>query len=206
LPDPEVAIKRQLGEPAASKAVKRLRTAGVAFEAERFDDARRAIGPLVKDVPGVAEVRELAGLIAYRRGKWSEAVDHLEAFRHISGTTELHPVLADCHRALGHWGDVDLLWDELGGASPAPDIVTEGRIVTAGARADRGDLDGAIRLLEKGWKIPKKPREYHLRRAYALADLYDRAGRAPRARELFRWVEAQAPDLADVGARVRALG
>ena len=78
--------------------------------------------------------------------------------------------------------------------------------MTAGALADRGDVKGAIRMLEQGWKPPARPRPYHLRRAYALADLYDRAGRAPRARELFRWVEGHAPDLADVRARVRALG
>ena len=114
-------------------------------------------------------------------------------------------MLADCHRALGHWADVDVLWEELGEASPSAELVVEGRIVVAGAKADQGDLTSAIRLLEQNWRPPKRPQGHHLRRAYALADLYDRAGRAPRARELFSWVQGHAPDLADVRARVKAL-
>ncbi len=173
--------------------------------AERFDDARRVLTPLAKDAPEVAEVRELMGLSCYRLGRWAGAIEHLEAFRELSGSTEQHPVLADCHRALGHWADVDALWAELGESSPSAALVVEGRIVAAGARADRDDISGAIRMLEQGWKVPKRPRPHHLRRAYALADLYERAGRTPRARELFRWVADHAPDLADVGDRVRAL-
>ena len=84
-------------------------------------------------------------------------------------------------------------------------MVIEGRIVMAGAKADQGDLTGAIRILEQGWRPPKRPQGHHLRRAYALADLYDRAGRTPRARELFRWIAGHAPDLADVRQRAKAL-
>jgi tetratricopeptide (TPR) repeat protein len=183
----------------------RLVTAAKAFDAGRFDEARVQLVPVVKEAPELAEGRELMGLVRYRLGQWKQAVEELEAFRELSGSTEQHPVLADCHRALEHWADVDALWAELGQASPSADLVTEGRIVTAGARADRGDTTGAIMLLEKGWKLPKHPRPHHLRRAYALADLYERAGRSPRARELFRWVADHAPDLADVKDRVRAL-
>ena len=85
------------------------------------------------------------------------------------------------------------------------ELVVEGRIVVAGAKADQGDLTSAIRLLEQNWNPPKRPLGHHLRRAYSLADLYDRAGRAPRARELFSWVAEHAPDLADVQERVKAL-
>jgi len=113
-------------------------------------------------------------------GKWKDAISHLEVFRELSGSTEQHPVLADCHRALGHWRDVEFLWSELGEASPSSALVIEGRIVLAGAKADQGDVVGAISILEDGWRLPKKPRLHHLRRAYALADLYERAGRTPQ--------------------------
>ena len=115
-------------------------------------------------------------------------------------------MLADCHRALGRWNDVEELWVELGDASPDPALVTEGRIVLAGARADQGDVAGAIRILERGWQLPKRPRPDHLRRAYALADLYDRAGKTPWARQLFEWVARHDPRLADVAERIRTLG
>ena len=203
--DPAVTLVRLLGESKGKRMHRRLQAGAKAFDAERYQEARTELAPLVKDAPELAEGRELMGLVRYRLGQWKQAVEELEAFRELTGSTEQHPVLADCHRALGHWADVDELWAELGRASPSAALVTEGRIVTAGARADRGDTTGAIRLLEQGWKPPKRPRPHHLRRAYALADLYERAGRSPRARELFRWVQAHAPDLADVRDRVRAL-
>jgi len=86
------------------------------------------------------------------------------------------------------------------------EVVDEGRIVVAGSYADRGDLPGAIRLLEKGWRIPPRPQIRHLRRAYALADLYERSGQTVRARELFRWVMDVDREFADVVERVRTLG
>ena len=204
--DPAVALRKLVGDARAKTLNRRLNEAAKAFEAERFGDARTQLGPIVKEAPELPEGRELMGLTLYRLGKWKDAIEHLEAFREISGSTEQHPVLADCHRALERWADVDALWEELGDASPSAELVVEGRIVVAGAKADQGDLTSAIRLLEQNWRPPKRPQPHHLRRAYALADLYDRAGRTPRARELFGWVAGHAPDLTDVRARVKALG
>jgi len=203
--EPAAALRKLVGEPRSKTLNRKLNEAAKAFEAERFGDARTQLGPIVKEAPELPEGRELMGLTLYRLGKWKDAIEHLESFRELSGSTEQHPVLADCHRALGHWADVDVLWEELGEASPSAELVVEGRIVVAGAKADQGDLTSAIRLLEQNWRPPKRPQGHHLRRAYALADLYDRAGRAPRARELFSWVQGHAPDLADVRARVKAL-
>ena len=104
------------------------------------------------------------------------------------------------------WADVDELWEELREVSPSADVVNEGRIVVAGSLADRGDLPGALRLLEKGWRTPKRPLAHHLRRAYALADLYERSGQTVRARELFGWVLHADPRFADVAERVQTLG
>ncbi len=198
-------LKRTIGPPRDKKLLKRLSDAGHAFESERFKDARALLAPLVKDAPDLAEGRELMGLSLYRLGRWKEAVEELETFRDLTSSTEQHPVLADCHRALKHWADVDELWAELGEASPDPELVTEGRIVVAGAKADQDDLGAAIRILEQGWKLPKGPRPDHLRRAYALADLHERAGKIPRARELFRWVAKHDPKLADVESRLHTL-
>lgn len=185
--------------------MRRFNAAATAFRAERFKDALAPLAQLAREAPDVADVRELHGLVLYRLGRFKAAMAELEYFRELSGSVEQHPVLADCHRALGRWADVEALWRELGAASPSAELVTEGRIVLAGAAADRGELPAAIRVLEHGWRLPSRPRDHHLRRAYALADLYERAGRSPRARELFRWVETHAPQLADVTQRVRAL-
>jgi tetratricopeptide (TPR) repeat protein len=207
--DDERELRKQLGTAVGSKRAgnveRRLRDAAKDFDAERFGDAARVLRPLSEQAPSAAAVRELYGLTLYRQGKWRLAARELEAFRTLTDSTEEHPVLADCYRALRQWSRVDELWDELREASPSGPLVTEGRIVTAGSLADRGDLPGAIRLLEHGWRFPKRPKQHHLRRAYALADLYERAGEIGRARELFGRVRAADPGFADVDARVHAL-
>ena len=204
-PDPASELLRALGPERGRSAVRRFEAAAKAFRAERFKEALPLLTRLARDAPDLADIRELHGLVLYRLGRFKAAMGELEYFRELSGSTEQHPVLADCHRALGRWADVEALWKELGAASPSAELVTEGRLVLAGAKADRGELPTAIRVLEQGWKLPSRPRDHHLRRAYALADLYERAGRSPRARELFRWVESHDPRLADVSQRVRAL-
>ncbi len=204
--DPAVTLTKLVGDVRAKSLHGRLKAASKAFAAERFRDAYDALAPIVREAPELPEGRELMGLVHYRLGQWKKAVYHLERFRALSGSTEQHPVLADAYRGLQRWSDVDEIWAELGKASPSAELVAEGRIVVAGAKADQGDLTAAIRVLEQNRPTPKKPQSHHLRRAYALADLYDRAGRAPRARELFKWVARHDPDLADVEARVKALG
>ena len=111
----------------------------------------------------------------------------------------------DCYRAERRWSDIEFLWDELREISPSGALVVEGRIVMAGSFADRGNLREAVRLLEKGWKAPKRPHDHHLRRAYALADLYDRAGNIPRAREIFAWIVKFVPDFVDANERLKNL-
>lgn len=185
------------------KFERRLADASGAFGRERFIDAARMLKPLAEEAPGATSVRELYGLALYRQGKWKAAARQLEAFRELSGSTEQHPVLADSYRALEKWDNVERLWDELKAASPSAELMVEGRIVTAGARADQGDIAGGIELLEQAWKLPKRPREHHLRRGYALADLYERAGEMVRARELFAWIARHDSDFADVSSRAR---
>lgn len=184
---------------------RRLERAANCLDAERYEDVLIQLRPLASAALRLAEVHELRGLALYGVARFEAAVEELEAYRQLSGSTERHPVLADCHRALEHWADVEALWRELGETSPGPEIMTEGRIVLSGAHADRGDLDEALRILEKGWRMPSRPRFHQLRWGYALADIYERSGRLPRARNLFGWVEHHEPELADVRARVHAL-
>ena len=74
--------------------------------------------------------------------------------------------------------------------------------------SDRGELRQAITLLERGPVAtpPRRPpRPHQLRLWYALADLYERVGDAPRARELFGRIAAVDPDEADTAERLAAL-
>jgi tetratricopeptide (TPR) repeat protein len=159
----------------------------------------------VNDAPGIASAHELLGLTHYRMGQWNAAIKELEAFRSLTGSTEQHPVLADCYRAQKRWARVDELWEDLRAASPSADLVAEGRIVVAGSLADRGRMSEAIDTLEPAVKMVRRPKPHHLRMAYALADLRERSGDVPGARDLFEWVARHDPDLADAASRAAAL-
>jgi thioredoxin-like negative regulator of GroEL len=198
-------LARALPASRVPRFEQRLKEASRAFEAERFTEAARILKKLADEAPTAAAVRELYGLTLYRLGRWRPAAKELEAFRQLTGSTEQHPVLADCYRALRDYDQVEQLWAELGEASPSAELVTEGRIVAAGALADQGDAAGAVRMLAQGFTVPKRPREHHLRRAYALADAYERAGDLGRARELFERVAAADPDFGDARRRARSL-
>ncbi len=170
-------------------------------------EALKILRPWREVHPESVELRELLGLTYYRLGRWSLAQKELEAFVGLTDSTEQHPVLMDVARALGRFKRVEQLWEELRAVSPGAELVTEGRIVAAGALADQGDVKGAIQLLERGPVRPKRAAAlHHARLWYALADLYERAGDAPKARELFARVVAVEPDLADAAERLAALG
>jgi tetratricopeptide (TPR) repeat protein len=199
-------LERAVGPHRASGLAERLDSARSAFERERFEDASRMLARLAQEAPGVAAVRELRGLTFYRLEKWRQAATELEAYRALTGAVDQNPVLADCYRALGRYRRVDELWTELREASPSAALVAEGRIVAAGAKADKGDLRAAIAMLERSTAQPKRVRDHHLRQWYVLADLYDRVGDTPRARSLFSTIQRRSPGFADVEDRLAALG
>ena len=198
-------LRVALGTARAERAQSRMREAGEAFRRGRFEDARKILRPIADSAPRAAALRELYGLTLYRLGRWKLAVAELEAFRTLTGSMEQHPVLADSYRALRRYEEVEHLWGELSAASPSSELVAEGRIVAAGALADQGRLDEALKLLEPGVKPTRKAKPHHLRIAYALGDLYERAGDLPRARELFQRVATSDPEFVDVQARIQAL-
>lgn len=198
-------LSSKIGATRAARTIERLGEASDAFAQERFEDARRILKPLVDAVPSEPVMRELYGLTLYRLGRWKQAVTELEEFARLSGSTEQHPVLADCYRALGNHSRVEELWDDLGSASPDAATIAEGRIVYAGSLADQGNLPGAIAVLEAGSLGRGQLRFHHLRMRYALGDLYDRAGEQQSARRHFAVVAEAEPDFFDVADRLRQL-
>jgi tetratricopeptide (TPR) repeat protein len=199
-------LERVGGNRRAPELATRLESARDAFQRERYQDARRILARLATEAPGAAAVRELHGLTLYRLDRWKAAAVELEAYRTLTGSTDQDPVLADSYRALRRYDKVDELWAELRASSPSAAVVAEGRIVAAGALADRGDLQGAIALLERSGPKPRRVREHHLRLWYALGDLYDRSGDVPRARALFAQIQAAQPGFADTPERLASIG
>lgn len=205
---PEVLSELHKAVPSTRTAryQERLTTAADALDRGRFDDARRMVQPVLRDLPEMAFGHEIAGLALYRVGQWRKAAAELETARQLDGTLNHHAVLADCYRALKRYHEVDQLWRELREGSPSPSLVAEGRIVAAGALADQGDLAGALKTMDRAGEVPKKVRDHHLRQWYVLADLYDRSGDVIKARRYFGLVERSDPHFADVTERLRSLG
>jgi tetratricopeptide (TPR) repeat protein len=202
-------ITGAVGRAKAGKVADRLAAAARAYERDRYPEALRITRDLVDQVPESAAARELHGLVCYRLGRWREAVRHLDASRKLSGGDPSQvPVLMDCHRAMGHHRRVEALWKELRGLSPSADVLVEGRLVLAEDLAEVGKLDEAILVLATagGARNLRNPGDRHLRQWYVLADLYERAGNVPLARELFGRVATVDPELADVTERLAALG
>ena len=137
-------LERAGGREQRGRLERTLREAARAFEGGRLDEALPRLRSLASQAPAYPPARELYGLALYQAGRWDDALRELGAFAALTGSTEQHPVMADCHRARRRWAEVERLWDELRAASPSAELMTEGRIVVAGTRADQGRLQEAI--------------------------------------------------------------
>lgn len=205
-PDVVAEVEREAGLSKAGRYRERLQSAFEALERGRFDDAKRMVQPVLRDVPNVAAAHEVAGLALYSLGQWRKAAAELEIARSLDHSVRHHPVLADCYRAMRRYHEVNELWTELKEASPDPALMAEGRIVAAGALADQGDLRGALEIMDKGREVPKKVRDHHLRQWYVIGDLLDRSGEIVEARRFFGLVAQNDRDFADVLQRLSSLG
>jgi tetratricopeptide (TPR) repeat protein len=197
-----------VGRDSATRLTERMAAAARAYERDRYTEAFRITKNLVDQVPESGAARELHGLVCYRLGRWTQAIGHLEAARRLDDDPSQLPVMMDCHRALHRHRRVAALWEELRAASPSPDILAEGRMVLASDLADQRKLNAAVEVLASSGAARnlRHPSDRHLRQWYVLADLYERAGDAAHARELFGRVAAADPELADAAERYDALG
>lgn len=186
-----------------------LRVVVAARDAVEGGEPQRAIELLTwaKSVaPRSVVVRETFGIAAYHAGEFETAHRELQAYRRLSNRQDQNHLLADCARALGRYDKIDEYVAAMAGTDVHPERVAEAAIVQAGARADRGDFDGAIAVLERAGLDSAEIRPYHLRLWYTAADLYDRSGDRARAREYFEAITTIDEDFLDVEERLGDLG
>jgi hypothetical protein len=190
------------------KMVNTLTRAAEAYDRKRYEEALR-LGRIVADAtPGVAAVRELTGLAAYRAERWAMAKIHLRAFFTISEDPEHLPLVMDADRANHRYRAVEKTFEEIQEHEPSAEVLAEARIVMAATWADQRRYDEAIELLTKAGaaKHLRNPSYRHVRLWYALADVYDRAGDTTSARELFARIVLAEPDAYDAKDRLSELG
>lgn len=190
------------------KMVSFLSRAAESYDRKRFEEALRLSRTVSDAVPGVAPVRELTGLAAYRLERWPIAKSNLRAYFDITGDPEHLPLVMDCERAGRRYRAVEKTFAQLEESEPSAEVLAEARIVLAASLADQKKFDEAILLLQKSGaaKALRNPSYRHIRLWYALADVYDRAGDQGAARELFARVVTADPDAYDAALRLEELG
>jgi tetratricopeptide (TPR) repeat protein len=104
----------------------------------------------------------------------------------MTGSDEYVAMLADCERGLGRPQRALELIREVDSTKLDPATRVEILLVSAGARADLGQLDAAIVVLQvpELRRLPKGAPRARLQ--YAYADLLERAGRFNEAHEWMR--------------------
>lgn len=150
-------------------------------------------------------VREALGIARYHAGDFAGAHSELLAYRRLSGQQDQNHVLADCARAAGRPEKVAEYIEAMDPAEVPAERIAEGVMVLAGDRADRGDVDAALRTLERVDLSPSDVREHHVRLWYLAADLSARAGEPDAARDYLEAISAVDPDYLDVADRLADL-
>jgi tetratricopeptide (TPR) repeat protein len=148
--------------------------------------ARAHIAAAKRRAGRIAPVREAAGIAAYMDGDFTEAIAELRTVRRMTGADEYVPMLADCERGLGRPQRALDLIKEVDQRAVDPATRVELTLVAAGARADLGQVDAALVVLQipELTKLPKGGPRARLQ--YAYAELLERAGRLDEAREWMR--------------------
>ncbi|MBV8965837.1 MAG: tetratricopeptide repeat protein [Mycobacteriaceae bacterium] len=133
----------------------------------------------------IAAVREAVGIAAYQCGDWAQALAELRAARRMGSRSALLPLIADCERGVGRPERAVELARSSEAAQLSGDDADEMRIVTAGARADLGQLDQALATLSTPPIDPARTGQTAARLCYAYADTLIKLGRDDEAVQWF---------------------
>ena len=145
--------------------------------------ARAHIAAAKRRAGRVAAVREAAGITAYLAGDYVEAAAELRTVRRMTGSNAYVPMLADCERGLGRPQRALEIIREVDARSLDQQTRIELLLVAAGARADLGQVEAALVMLQvpELTGLPKGTEKARLQ--YAYADLLEQAGRREESRE-----------------------
>lgn len=155
----------------------------------------------------IAAIREAVGIAAYHCGDWAQALAELRAARRMGSKSNLLALIADCERGLGRPERAIELARGPEAARLEGDDADELRIVTAGARADLGQLEQALTVLSTPQLDPARAGSTAARLFYAYADTLLALGRDDEALQWFlRSAAADVEGVTDAEDRVSELG
>jgi hypothetical protein len=194
-----------LPEKLAARVARHLAAAGMLIEEDPETAYQHTLAARAR-ASRIAIVREATGEAAYAAGHYAEALSELRAAKRMNGAPDYLPMMADCHRALGHPEMALKLAKSPSVANFAPEAKAEMTLVEAGARRDMGQLDAALRTLELAPLASKSRASWVTRLRYAYADTLEAAGRDSDALAWFHRTNAVDSDqITDAAARADLL-
>ncbi len=180
---------RTLSKENAEGVARHLLAISEALEAEDFERALAHAQTAVRRAGRVPIVREMMGVVHYRRGEWAKALSEFRTARRMSGSHHLLPLMADAERGLGR-PERAL---ELARSGEAATLKTAERIelalVAAGARGDLGQRAAAVHALADVVATVGDDQPWAARVYYAYADAVIAGG---NAEEGHRWLQRAA--------------
>lgn len=200
-----VAQLKGLPEKLASRVARHLAAAGMLVDEDPETAYQHTLAARAR-ASRLAVVREATGEAAYAAGHYAEALAELRAAKRMNGATDYLPIMADCHRALGHPEQALKLAKSPSVVNFSPEAKAEMTIVEAGARRDLGQLDAALRTLELAPLNSKSRSSWVVRLRYAYADTLEAAGRENDALAWFHRTQAiDSDEITDAAERAEAL-
>ena len=182
LPKETYAHLRGLNATNAELVARHLAYAGEMMDIDpevAYDHAKAAYSRAAR----IDIVREAVGIAAYVTGRYSEALQELRAYRRLSNDYSHVAIEADAERGLGRSEKALRFISEIPLDRLDPVSKVELAIVTAGAKADLEDHEGALALMEK-IIVDNLGEELASRVELVKADQLEALGRADEAQAL----------------------
>ncbi|MGV9196288.1 hypothetical protein ACTOVL_03650 [Arcanobacterium canis] len=143
-------------------------------------------------------VREALGITAYMTGRYAEALRELRTYRRMSDDYQHVPLEADSERGMGRPEKALRFIEGIPMNRLEPAAQVELAFVVSGARAETGDSEGGLAVMEK-LKITNLPHEVAVRANLIKADRLEELGRAEEAAQLrAKYADNETSDEVDV--------
>ncbi len=172
-----------LPESLQERVGRHLLAAEIAISEDDMESALAHSRQAKKLAGRVAVVREANGTIEYLAGEYAAALNELRAVRRMTGSNDFVAMMADCERGLGRPEKAIEFLKSIPVKELLPETAIEVLMVSAGARADLGQVDAALLMLNVGALRSLPAGDLRARMQEAYSDLLEQAGRNEEAQK-----------------------